>query len=366
MIAAIRRAMEDPTIGEDVFSPPNPPPDFELGGEVDDALAMFWYRDLLRVGKDIQKIDEYWGIHVNADALVEWAAGIATAMERDGVPNATTLSLDLAFIFGFDHCYFHHCVDAQVSLHMLRLHASGQPMPDLRANYREANEKLHLSKKGPQWWFAIEEALANAHVAKDPTRLGGLREAFLRYGMLPQPLDGSRGPWALWEQPAMSERTFRALSHMVWLQHLRGEIDPLGILSEIEKEIDEGGVDAAFNRFIDEIDRACEPLYQRFRKGDGLSKQYAVTHQDMIESFNNAPRLHAFGGFSDGLFRRLDVPIWFHGGNGPDLIRRYDAQRGEWPYGTIERLYEHFRTDEVSGEWDDPFSSDDDEFELSP
>jgi len=60
------------------------------------------------------------------------------------------------------------------------------------------------------------------------------------------------------------------------------------------------------------------------------------------------------------------VPIWFHGGNGPELIRRYDAQRGEWPYGTIERLYSHFRLSEVSGDWDDPFTNDDDEFELSP
>ena len=75
---------------------------------------------------------------------------------------------------------------------------------------------------------------------------------------------------------------------------------------------------------------------------------------------------HAFGGFTEGLFRRLDVPIWFHGGNGPDLIRRYDAQRGEWPYGTIERLYGHFRLSEASSEWDDPFTSDEDEFELSP
>ena len=46
---------------------------------------------------------------------------------------------------------------------------------------------------------------------------------------------------------------------------------------------------------------------------------------------NQRFRLEAFGGFSEGLFRRLDVPIWFHGGNGPDLIRRYDPQRGECP-----------------------------------
>ena len=144
---------------------------------------------------------------------------------------------------------------------------------------------------------------------------------------------------------------------MVWLQHLTGNIDPLGVLPEIEMEMEEGGVDAAFNRLIDLIIEACQP---QTPGADG-----AQSH-DWISDLYDIPRLHAFGGFREGLFRRLDVPIWFHGGNGPDLIRRYDAQRGEWPYGTIERLYGHFRSSEVSGEWDDPFNSDDDEFELSP
>ncbi len=353
------RQMESPGGGLAGLSRPerSPSPGADVGGEIDEALAMFWYRDLLRAGTDAPEVDPDWGIHVNADALVEWAAGIATAMERDGVANAPTLSLDLAFIFGFDHCFFHHCVDAQVSLHMMRLHAAGQPLPDLRAHNRECCERLHDSRKEPQWWFAIEEILANAHVARDPTRLGGLREAFLRYGILPQPLDGSRGPWALWEQAAMDERAFRALSHMVWLQHLTGDIDPLGVLPEIESEMEEGGADAAFNRLIDLIVEACEPQ----QPGEDGGNDH-----DWIADLYDVPRLHAFGGFSEGLFRRLDVPIWFHGGNGPDLIRRYDAQRGEWPYGTIERLYGHFRSSEVSGEWDDPFTSDDDEFELSP
>ena len=181
-------------------NPRTPSPGADVGGEIDEALSMFWYRNLLRAGTDHPEIDPDWGIHVNADALVEWAAGIATAMERDGVANAPTVSLDLAFIFGFDHCFFHHCVDSQVSMHMMRLHASGQPMPDLRAHQYSRCEKLHDVRNQPQWWFAIEEALANAHVARDPTRLGGLREAFLRYGILPQPLDGARGPWALWDE----------------------------------------------------------------------------------------------------------------------------------------------------------------------
>ena len=355
----IVREMGTPGSGLAGLSRPKrqPSPGAEVGGEVDEALAMFWYRNLLHPGTDNPEVDPDWGIHVNADALVEWAAGIATAMERDGVPNAPTVSIDLAFIFGFDHCFFHHCVDAQVSLHMMRLHAAGEPLPDLRDQLRERYQKLHGSRSAPQWWFAIEETLANAHVAKDPTRLGGLREAFLRYGILPQPLDGSRGPWALWEQAAMDERAFRALSHMLWLQHLTGDIDPLGILPEIESEMDEGGEDAAFNRMIDIVIEACNP--QESNSDGGKEHNW-------IADLYDVPQLHAFGGFNEGLFRRLDVPIWFHGGNGPDLIRRYDAQRGDWPYGTIERLYGHFRSTEATSDWDDPFSNDDDDFELSP
>ena len=335
----------------------SPPAGAETGGEVDEALAMFWYRDLLRRDTDVPEVDEDWGIHVNADALVEWSAGIATAMERDGVANAPDLALDLAFIFGFDHCFFHHCVDAQVSLHMLRLNAAGAPLPDLRAEQRACCGTLHGSRAAPQWWFAIEEALANAHVARDPTRLGGLREAFLRYGILPQPLDGSRGPWALWEQPAMDDRAFAALSHMVWLQHLTGETDPLGLLPEIEMIIDEGGQDAAFNRLVDRIVEACE--HQPVDEDGGKA-------HDWIADISGITRLHAFGGFTQGLFRRLEVPIWFHGGHGPELTRRYDASNGDWPYGTIERLYSHFRTSEVGGGSDDPFSDADDDFELAP
>ena len=110
MQAHIVREMENPGSGLAGLSRPKrqPSPGAEVGGEVDEALAMFWYRNLLRPGTDNPEVDPDWGIHVNADALVEWAAGIATAMERDGVPNASTVSIDLAFIFGFDHCFFHH------------------------------------------------------------------------------------------------------------------------------------------------------------------------------------------------------------------------------------------------------------------
>ena len=72
-------------------NPRTPSPGAEVGGEIDEALSMFWYRNMLKSGTDHPAIDSAWGIHVNADALVEWAAGISTAMERDGVANAPTL-----------------------------------------------------------------------------------------------------------------------------------------------------------------------------------------------------------------------------------------------------------------------------------
>ena len=328
-----------------------------LGGEVDEALNAFWYRDLLIPGNDLPEYDEEWGIHINADALVEWSAGIATSMERDGVANASDLALDLCFIFGFDHCFFHHCVDAQVTLHELRCHASDTPIADLRAKYADMVEKQHRLRSTPSWWFVVEEALANAHVARAPTRLGGLREAFIRYGILPQPMDASRGPWSLWEQAAMDERAWNALSHMVWLQHLKGELDPLGVLPEVEMIIDEGGNDAGLNRLVDRIIEACEVQPVQDEGGKSF---------DWLTDLQGTSSLHSFGGFTLGMFRRLSVPLWFHGGNGPELQRRYDIANGEWPYGTIERLYSLFRTSGVDGESDDPFDGMDDEFELGP
>ena len=49
----------------------SPSPGSDVGGEIDEALSMFWYRDMLRTGTDTPEIDPDWGIHVNADALVE-------------------------------------------------------------------------------------------------------------------------------------------------------------------------------------------------------------------------------------------------------------------------------------------------------
>lgn len=341
---------------------------------MDEALQAFWYRDLLRatvlteadavdaIEMGIRpEIEAEWGIHVNADALVEFSAGIATGMERDGVPNASDLALDLCFIFGFDHCFFHHMVDAQVSLHTLRLSAAGAPAPNLRAAHRERSERLHRARAMPQWFFEIEEALANAHVARDPSRLGGLNQAFMQYGLLPQPLDAARGPWSMWEQAAMDERAFNALSHMLWLQHLTGEMDPLGVLPEMEIWADEGGLDAALARFIDLVMEAAQPQHL-----DGELPMDGGRPEDWVEDLAGEPHLMALGGFSNGLLRRLKVPIWFHGGHGPELERRYDSNNGDWPYGTIERLYAHFRTDAVGAGSDDPFEAYDDDFDLTP
>ena len=51
-------------------NPRAPSPGAEVGGEVDEALSMFWYRNLLLAGTDSPEIEPDWGIHVIADVLV--------------------------------------------------------------------------------------------------------------------------------------------------------------------------------------------------------------------------------------------------------------------------------------------------------
>jgi len=355
-------------------------------GEVDPGLRCFWYRPLLQREAPEPVQDEDWGIHVDADCLAELSAAIATAMERDGVANAPDLALDLAFIFGFDHEYFHHLVDSGSTAHLLRMHAMTGEMPPGSHLYSEMYERETSRSDDPRWWFIVEEALANAHVARDPSRLGGLNEAFMRYGLLPKPDDLSRGPYALWEQPALDERAFRALSHMLWLQQMSGEIDPLGALSAIEEIAHDGGLDAAFDRVVDAIVEAVEPQDDRMdggpatsesesdlddsegahHSGEFASMPHSGRSEDWMVDANGIHRLIAFGGFDTGLLRRLQIPIRWHGGHGPEMERRYGPDSPEWPYGTIERLYMHFRQAEVGGESDDPFSVDDDDYELTP
>jgi len=352
-------------------------------GETDEALRCFWYRPLLRRSSAEPTQDSDWGIHVNADCLAELSAEIATAMERDGVANAPDLSLDLAFIFGFDHEYFHHLVDSGCTAHILRLHAQTGEMPPQCDEYAAMYERRCTARDDPHWWFIVEEALANAHVARDPSRLGGLNEAFMRYGLLPQPDDLSRGPYALWEQPAMDARAFRALSHMLWMQMLNGELDPLGAYSGIEAIVHEGGLEAAFDRVVDAIVEAAEPQDDAIDGGPGNglmgggtaddpdsrqpSSEDGGRSEDWLEDRDGVRHLIAFGGFDSGLLRRLQVPLRWHGGHGPEFERRFGPDNPDWPYGTIERLYEHFRQAEVSGESDDPFASDDDDdYELTP
>ena len=355
-------------------------------GEVDDALRCFWYRPLLRRGADEPTQDVDWGIHIDADCLAELSAEIATAMERDGVANAPDIALDLAFIFGFDHEYFHHLVDSGCTAHIMRLHAQTGEMPPQCAEYDEMYERRCATRGDSRWWFIVEEALANAHVARDPSRLGGLNEAFMRYGLLPRPEDVSRGPYALWEQPAMDPRAFQALSHMLWLQLMSGELDPLGAFPGIEAMVHEGGNEAAFDRVVDAIVEAAEPQDDAIDggPGDDFLGSGTADETDLERSGEGEPRgggrsedwlkdrdglrhLIAFGGFDTGLLRRLQVPLRWHGGHGPEIERRFGPDNPDWPYGTIERLYDHFRQVEVGGESDDPFSSGpDDDFELTP
>ena len=74
----------------------------------------------------------------------------------------------------------------------------------------------------------------------------------------------------------------------------------------------------------------------------------------------------SFGGFHQGLLRRLSVPLRVHGSQSSMIQERYGNENPDWPYGIIENLYSHFRLSEIPGDDDDPFGDSDDDFELTP
>ena len=121
---------------------------------------------------------------------------MANRMNEDGIEEAEMLALDLAFIFGFDHEYFHHRFDSGLSSHVMRNHAQTGSLPSNFGVYDELHDTISTNRGGPEWWLLTEETLANAHIAMDPTRLGGLKDAFIEYDLLPEPGDRSRGPYA--------------------------------------------------------------------------------------------------------------------------------------------------------------------------
>ncbi len=67
------------------------------------------------------------------------------------------------------------------------------------------------------------------------------------------------------------------------------------------------------------------------------------------------------GGVPDGMLRRLEVPMHFHGGEANRMAERYGPTNPDWPYAIIENLYDNFGrfddgpVDPWSG--DDPFTS---------
>jgi len=323
----------------------------ESQGEHDHGVRCFWYSPMMLIDDgEIQK-NEDWGIHIESDCLAELSALVAGQMEEDGVVNAEYLALDLCFLFGFDHEYFHHCTDSALTSHLQRIYEVEGSIPAESKIYRTEYSKLiHKEKKN---WILVEETLANAHVVRDPTRLGGLREAFLRYGLLPQPDDWKRGPYAQWDRASLDSRVFNALSHHVWLQYLTGKVDPCDVWSKIEEVCEEGGNDAGFDVVVSEIVQA---VYPEDTENDNLNH---ILNRDGV----NVPI--SFGGFQQGLLRRLDVPLRVHGSQSSMILERYGIDNPEWPYGIIENLYSHFRIAEVPNESDDPFG-DDDDFELIP
>lgn len=323
----------------------------ESQGENDPGVRCFWYSPMMIISDGKMKKNEDWGIHVESDCFAELSAVVAGQMEEDGVVNAEYLAMDLCFLFGFDHEYFHHCTDSALTSHLQRIFEVEGSIPEESKIYStEYSKRIDKEKKN---WILVEETLANAHIVRDPTRLGGLREAFLRYGLLPQPDDWKRGPYALWDRAAFDPRVFNALCHFVWLQYLTGKVDPCDIWSKIEQICDEGGNDAGFEAVVNEIVQAVYP--EEIEKDD-------LTH---VMNRDGASIPISFGGFQQGLLRRLEVPLRVHGSQSTIILERYGMDNPEWPYGIIEGLYSHFRIAEVPNESDDPFG-DDDDFELIP
>ena len=321
----------------------------ETMGEVDIGLRAFWYRPMLLRNTIDVEVDIDWGIHCNADALAEQAAIMANRMNEDGVEEAEMLALDLAFIFGFDHEYFHHRFDSGLSSHVMRTHAQTGSLPTNFGVYDELHDTISTHREGPEWWLLTEETLANAHIAMDPTRLGGLKDAFIEYGLLPEPGDRSRGPYAAWRFVVSDPWKFNCLAHHTWLQILTGELDPMNIIPAIESITHEGGTDAAFDALVDSIVDAC----------DLPADEDSVP--DRVLGRNGTEHLFAMGGVPDGMLRRLEVPMHFHGGEANRMAERYGPTNPDWPYAIIENLYDKLGryddgpVDSWSG--DDPFSS---------
>ena len=87
----------------------------ESQGEHDPGVRCFWYSPMMVIDDGKMKKNEDWGIHIESDCLAELSALVAGQMEEDGVVNAEYLALDLCFLFGFDHEYFHHCTDSALT-----------------------------------------------------------------------------------------------------------------------------------------------------------------------------------------------------------------------------------------------------------
>tara|TARA_B100001167_G_C16598880_1_gene224923 strand:- start:91 stop:492 length:402 start_codon:yes stop_codon:yes gene_type:complete len=130
---------------------------------------------------------------------------------------------------------------------------------------------------------------------------------------------------------------------------LTGELDPLGVMGTIEAIVHEGGLDAAYEAMVDTIVDACE----------GPVDEDSVP--DRVLGRDGSEHLFAMGGIPDGMLRRLEVPMHFHGGEGGRMAERFGPNNPDWPYAIIENLYDRLgRYDDGAVDpWgsDDPFTS---------
>ena len=108
------------------------------------------------------------------------------------------LALDLAFIFGFDHEYFHHRFDSGLSSHGANS-CSNRLLAKLILAFMMNYMIPFSSHRGAGMVVIDRKTLANAHIAMDPTRLGGLKDAFIEDMVyFPNP-EIVPGPYAAWQ-----------------------------------------------------------------------------------------------------------------------------------------------------------------------
>ena len=111
------------------------------------------------------------------------------------------------------------------------------------------------------------------------------------------------------------------LSHHVWLQYLKGEVDPCGIWSEIEKICYEGGNESGFAEIVNHIVEAVDPI--------DIEED---AHSHVLDRAGVSIPI-SFGGFQRAITR---LSVLFEYGSQSGMIRaRYGKENPDWPMESL-------------------------------